>query len=277
MAWRQIVHRPGRRLIVLDLPQRVTSIRLLLETLDDPYPFPRPALQPDSGPSASRYVPCETCRQRGWVRARRGEKLCLVCDGRGWCRRHGRVRPWDAYTELPVEEAAELPTEPVYASQEAVQRLLRDREEERSGRYWQLTHSWERRKQMYERYGSYREVRAGLDRLHDAQPRRALLLRTIYVEHQARSLTSPDRLDLDLGVVQLAIWIPRPRVPRFIVERTQRERNDEISALAALGLAPAEIAARLEIRVDAVRRALRRRQQRNGAKQGDSPLLIAVT
>src|SRR5215467_4876054 len=92
-----------------DLADRVQRVRLLLDTLDDPYPQPSTALRPDSGPAASAYVPCETCRRAGEVRVRGGWQLCLLCDGRGWRRRQAGDPEWDAYVELPVVEAAALP------------------------------------------------------------------------------------------------------------------------------------------------------------------------
>src|SRR5215831_16765105 len=79
----------------VELSERVQSVRLLLVTLNDPYPRPRSLLVPDSGPAASRYVPCETCRQTGEVRVRGGWALCLACDGVGWKRREHGERPWD--------------------------------------------------------------------------------------------------------------------------------------------------------------------------------------
>src|SRR5215831_19038659 len=93
-----------------DLLDRVARVRLLLETLNDPYPTPRGGLRSDSGPAASRYVPCETCRTQGRVKTRSRWTLCLVCDGGGWKRREPGETEWDAYVGLPVAAAVELPT-----------------------------------------------------------------------------------------------------------------------------------------------------------------------
>src|SRR5262245_43084032 len=124
------------------LAERVERVRLLLLTLNDPYPPPRPALEPDSGPDRSRYVPCDTCRRTGWTKTRHGHKLCLGCDGRGWRRRERADTEWDAYIELPVQEAAQLP------------RAAAD------GRSFEQAETeppfeWERKRELYDRHGSY--------------------------------------------------------------------------------------------------------------------------
>lgn len=246
-----------------DLPQRVASVRLLLETLDDPYPTPRGSLRSDSGPAASRYVPCVDCKRQGWLKRRGGVlALCLSCDGRGWRRRKGAEEAWDTYTGLPVVEAAALPVEPVVRSAASSARLARDREEERSGSYRQLAHGWERTKALYERHGSYAELRTKLSRLHDEQPRRAVLVVSIHVEHNPRELTPRDSANLVLGVTQLALWMPRIKVPRFLVEETQRDANDAVTTLSQSGMSPGQIAAHLGMDRDRVKRTLRRRRQR---------------
>src|SRR5262245_40558472 len=94
-----------------DLAERVDRVRLLLETLDDYLPPPAISLRPDSGPAASRFVPCETCKERGQLKVRGRLVLCLVCDGAGWHRRRDEPA-WDAYLELPLDEAMELRVEP---------------------------------------------------------------------------------------------------------------------------------------------------------------------
>src|SRR5262245_44112657 len=51
--------------LAVPLPERVVRVRLLLETLNDPYPTPRSALATEAGPAPSAYVPCEACQGRG--------------------------------------------------------------------------------------------------------------------------------------------------------------------------------------------------------------------
>src|SRR5215831_15180782 len=129
-----------------DLAERVARVRILLDTLNDYVPTPRAAVVPEAGPSPSRYVPCETCRALGEIRVRGGWQLCLLCDGLGWKRRE-KEPAWDAYLELPLEEAAQLPqaivTRPVETSEDAF--------------------TWEKLRSRYDRHGSYQELRRQLD------------------------------------------------------------------------------------------------------------------
>jgi len=227
---------------VSDLADRVQRVRLLLDTLNDPYPTPRGALVPDAGPSPSRYVPCETCRSQGELRVRGGWQLCLLCDGLGWKRRE-REAPWDGYLEMPLEEAAQLP-------QAIVHRVAVADDE---------SFTWERLRRRYDRHGSYQELRRQLDALSLVHPPRHRLVRAVLVEHQERQLDPRAALDLDLGVVWMTLRMRTVRVPGWLIERTTADRQRETLAdLVAMGLGAAEIGRRLGISKRAVVRKLRR-------------------
>jgi DNA-binding CsgD family transcriptional regulator len=227
------------------LAERVIRVRLLLETLNDPYPTPRGALVPDSGPAPSRYVPCETCMRRGEVRVRGGWQLCLLCEGQGWKRRE-HEQPWDAYVELPLVDAAELPREPTLASP------ISDEMREQA-------YGWERLRDAYDRHGSYRQVRLQLDHLSLVAPLRFRLVRTVIVEHELRELDATMHVQMQLGVVQIARRIPNPRVPAWLLERSYAaERRDTIEALAADGFTAGEIARKLGIPKGTARKYLKR-------------------
>ena len=230
-----------------ELAERVQRVRLLLDTLNDPYPSLGAAIRPDSGPAPSRYVPCETCRRAGEVRVRGGYQLCLLCDGRGWRRRQAGDPEWDAYVELPVVEAAALPV-PI-----APRAPMPMGVEE--------SYAWERDRRRYDRHGSYQELRTQLDRLGLVRPRRYWLVRTVLVEHQGVNLDSPAaQLQLDLGVVQLALWMRVLKVPGWLIERTKAdERRETLDELAAAGLRAGEIARLLGVPKETVVRRLRRR------------------
>lgn len=227
-----------------DLIERTARVRLLLETLNDPYPAPRSRLAPDSGPAPSRYVPCETCRREGWVRARGGWMLCLVCDGNGWKRRDGEPA-WDAYLELPLIEAADLPRE------------------SKGGKpippeVYEKMHTWERLVQTYDRHGSYQAIRSALDRLSYARPRQHHLVVAVLVEHEARELAPVAQLALDLGVLAITLDVGKVRVPPWLIEQTAAdERRATIEGLAAEGLSAGLIAKRLGLSKRAVQRRLR--------------------
>jgi len=226
-----------------DLAERVQRVRLLLDTLDDPYPQPGTALRPESGPAASAYVPCETCRRAGEVRVRGGWQLCLLCDGRGWRRREKGDQEWDAYIELPLVEAAELPV-PI-APRAPVPVGVEE------------SYAWERERRRYDRHGSYQELRTQLDRLALVRRPRYWLVRTVLVEHQPLRLAPTHVVQLDLGVLQLASWMPVVKVPAWLIERTRAaDRQLSIAELAAAGMPISEIARRTGIPKRTIRKRL---------------------
>lgn len=225
-----------------DLAERVQRVRLLLDTLNDPYPTPRGALAPDAGPSPSRYVPCESCRSTGELRVRGGWQLCLLCDGLGWKRR-SHEPPWDAYLELPLDEAAQLPQAIV----------------SRSPSQEPDAFTWERLRRRYDRHGSYGELRRQLDRLSLEHLPRYRLVRAVLVDHEPRRLDRRGQLELDLGVVSIAIRMRTVRVPAWLIERTAAEkRTTTIAELVARGLGSGEIAKRLGVPKSTVRKYMRR-------------------
>jgi DNA-binding transcriptional ArsR family regulator len=229
-----------------NLLDRVARVRLLLETLNDPYPTPKGALRSDSGPAASRYVPCETCRRSGRVRNRSTLVLCLSCDGAGWRRRQAGDVLWDAYVGLPVEQAVELPAMPV-----APPRHEHDVEEEAYG--------WERARASHDRHGSYKEVRIRLDQLGREHPRRHRLVRAVLVDKEPRVLSSVDDTEMTLGVAWITLRMRSIRVPPWIMERSvAAERRETIAALVADGYSAGEIARRTGMSKEAVRRKIRR-------------------
>lgn len=221
-------------------------VRLLLETLNDYIPTPRSALETDSGPSPSRYVPCDGCNGRGERRVAGGWVMCLVCDGRGERRREARDEPWDAYIRLPLVDANELPREPPLGS--TISDEIREQ-----------TYGWERVRRAYERNGSYRQVRVQLDWLSIERPQRFRLVQTVLVDHEPRELDATMKLEMDLGVVMIARRISNPRVPAWLMERSAAaEKRDSIATLAADGFSAGEIAKRIGLPKEAVRRKLKR-------------------
>ena len=232
---------------MLSLAERAQRVWLLLDTLNDPYPTPRGSIEPGSGPSPSRYVPCETCRRRGEVRVRGGWGLCLVCDGSGWKRRGASEAPWDAYIGLPLEEASQLPRSlpsPYVASREPE---------------WP---PWAALAGRYDRHGSYRELRRHLDWLSLAHPSRYLLVRRVLVDHEPRTLQKASGRELRIGVVLIARRMRTVRVPAWLIERGNAEQNRTVEALAASGMKPGAIARELGLSTEAVKRKLRKKNQR---------------
>jgi hypothetical protein len=233
-----------------DLADRVQRVRLLLDTLNDPYPVPGVALRPESGPAPSAYVPCETCRRQGEVRVRGGFQLCLLCDGRGWRRRENDEEPWDAYVELPLAQANELPV-PIAPKSEPPPGV-------------EESYAWERDRARYDRHGSYAELRTQLSRLSLVRRRRYWLVRSVLVEHEPIQLDRRGYVEIDLGVVQLALWMRSVKVPGWLIERTRASENAEtLAELASIGLSAGEIARALGLPKEAVVRKLKRRAVRS--------------
>jgi hypothetical protein len=229
---------------VTGLAERVERVRVLLETLHDPYPSPRGLLEPDSGPAASRYVPCQTCGRRGEIRVRGAWRLCLICDGAGWKRRSAGDEPWDAYLSLPLREAAELPRE--------------SRARQRPAESLEDTFPWERARAVYDRHGSYAQLRIGLAWLQTETPRRHALVRAVHVDHEPIALGPAARRELELGLVQLTLRLGRVRVPPWLIEEpTAKRRTETIAELAAQGETPGTIARRLGVSKRVVQRQLR--------------------
>lgn len=232
-----------------DLAERVQRVRLLLVTLNDPYPTPRGALEPDAGPAPSRYVPCETCRERGVIRRRRGWALCLVCDGVGWRRREHDDLEWDAYLEMPLVDAVDLPREPS-------RRTLEPADGEPA-------YAWERMQRVYDRHGSYRELRRRLEQLSSSHPYRHRLVVAVLVNGEALVLDSAAEVELELGVVVLALRMRSVRVPSWLIERSAAaERRSTVAELAAQGHRAGEIARALGMTKKAVRRKLAAAERR---------------
>ena len=226
------------------LAERVEQVRLLLITMNDPYPQPRSALAPDAGPAPSRYVPCETCRETGWARARGGWMLCLICDGRGWKRREDEPE-WDAYLSLPLQEAAQLPRESRGGHSPTAE-------------VQEKTYGWERLLRAYDRHGSYERIRRELERLSRTHPRRHRLINRMLVLGEPRELSPASQLELELGVITIALRVGRVRVPPWLIERTSAdERRSTIAGLLADGYSPAQISRRLGVSKRVVQRKLR--------------------
>jgi len=226
-----------------ELQEKVDRVRLLLVTLNDPYPTPRGSLVPDSGPSPSRYVPCESCKTTGWARKRGGYMLCLVCDGQGWKRRERDEPAWDAYVQLPIEAAVALP------QAAPGPRVDPDMSEH--------TFPWERAREAYDRSGSYAELRRWLGWLSGESPPRYRLVNGVLVEQNLEPAGAHAERELDLGVVMIALKMRTVRVPRWVAERAHAdERRAGIAELAAAGMAAGEIAKRVGMSKRAVRRKL---------------------
>lgn len=226
------------------LLDRVARVRILLGSMNDWLPSPQGALRSDSGPAASKYVPCETCRTTGWIRARSGRFLCLVCDGVGWKRRGAGEAEWCAYTGLPVEQAASLPVMTTSRPQ-----LTSTTIEE--------SYPWERAHRAYERHGSYKELRIRLDQLGDVHRPRQRLIKLVLVDKEPVALAPEYEVEMSLGVTWIALRMRSVRVPTWIMERSRAaEKRETVAALHADGYSVGEIARRTGLTRKAIRRRI---------------------
>jgi len=168
--------------------------------------------------------------------------LCLGCDGSGWRRRERDEPEWDTYLEMPVVEAAALPTMPTSPR--------REHDDDAYG--------WERAAISRDRHGSYADLRRQLEWLAAARPERYRLVRAVLVDAEPRRLEERGILELQLGVLTLALRMRTIRVPHWLMEREHANgRRQTIAALAHEGLGAGEIARRLGIPKKVVRRRLK--------------------
>lgn len=230
------------------LLDRVARVRILLGSMNDWLPGVQGALRSDSGPAASKYVPCETCRTTGWIKARSGRLLCLVCDGAGWKRRGAGEAEWCAYTGLPVEQAVSLPV--MTTSRPQLTSTVDD------------AYPWERAHQAYERHGSYKELRIRLDQLGDVHWQRRRLIKLVLVDKEPVALAPDQDAEMSLGVTWIALRMRSVRVPTWLMERSRAaEKRETVAALYSDGYSVGEIARRTGL----TRKAIRRRIQPRNA------------
>jgi hypothetical protein len=168
--------------------------------------------------------------------------LCLVCGGTGEKRREHGDPAWDAYMRLPLDEAVQLPQE--LGRRPRAAEPLEDE-----------SYAWERQRRAQDRQGSYVELRRHLEWLRLTVPSRHHLVQVILVEQQPREVTPWALLEVELGVVSLALRMRVVRVPRWL--REPQKRVETVATLAALGLQAGEIARKLGMTKKAVRRQLK--------------------
>lgn len=227
------------------LEERERKVRLLLLTLNEPYPGPQGLrLASLPGPAPSRNVPCDYCRRRGRVKQRTGTRLCPVCDGRGWRGKRSHEPAWDEYVELPVADAVLLPTMSIPPTADPV----------KAGQ----SYGWERQVSSYRRHGSYRELERALSLLRGQWPAGYATIRAIYLRDVTVALRGVDRGREQRAVTLLAAEMRgRIRVPPWVMEEASRDRRDSAHSLRAQGIKPGAIARILGISREKVKRLLK--------------------
>jgi hypothetical protein len=187
-----------------ELAERIRRVRILLATLDEPYPQPRIAVEPDSGPAASKRVPCTACERRG----------CIVCDQTGWRRRRAGEEEWDEYVDAPISEAIKpIGISGVYNREESIRRLgqeiakLEADAAAREGRYDHERYGWEKQLAARDRHGSYAELGRALERLRSEWDEFYSALRSCYFVGIPVAMSEGRRLRVDCAEALLATWM----------------------------------------------------------------------
>lgn len=216
------------------------NVRILLRTLNDIYPSPRSA-SPEtiSGPAPGHTVPCSDCLRSGRVfNSETGWKLCPVCDGRGWRRRHRGEPAFDEYTGETVLEAKRNPN-PIVG--DVAPALGLDAVE--VGPY-----AWERARAARDKSCSYPELERALSKLQIEAPNARHLITMIYFSGLDVRLTPVVRL----AEGEVVAWLAREmrgriRIPRAEYEEQQERRRKRVMALHWEGLEDREIARALGV------------------------------
>lgn len=238
--------------------QRERNVRALLETINDPYQLPRH--QPvDSGPAASKRVPCETCLRTGWVTDSSRVWPCGGCGGRGWRRRRKGDQEWDEYLNMPVATAGLKPPAREFKLDEDIRRLwfeiqkLERVDEPDNDDLLKALSS----KDWLEKRGSYRELRRALAVLERRSPCVWGAVQRVYLRNVDTRSSRRFRLLEEIGVAFLAQEMRGPiRIPHaYQVDEAQR-RVKGVVELAGEGMKAGEIARRLMIPKRKVQRIL---------------------
>lgn len=221
---------------------KARRVRLLLESWFDYLPSPpHVQLKAPSGPVASKYVPCEPCARQGYIVYKGQRRLCFTCNGTGTRRRRVRDEEWCAYTELPLAEARALQQSAVVTRTSSVTDVEREQ-----------AFAWERRKASYRRHGSYDELERALDRMRVGFPTGFYALTRRY----QWGVSVDEELE-KRAIYWLAAQMHSIRVPRWVKDTSPVHPRELVLDLASRGLGAGQIAKRLQIPKNAVKRILR--------------------
>jgi hypothetical protein len=166
-------------------------------------------------------------------------------------------QPWDEYVEAPVAEAEQHPA-PMdsYRRDRMIESLDHDRAL-REGDDSSERFGWERERIVYDRRGSYNELRRALRLLHRKWSDGYNQIVRVHFRGLAISLTSEDQLLLDAAEEWLARTMRGEiRVPPWLQEASAKIRQRSVAELAADGLSAGQIARMLRIPKQKVRKLI---------------------
>lgn len=187
-----------------------------------------------------------------------------MCGGTGWRRRAKGEDPYDEYTGEPIgDEGSRSKHKPPFRLEDDMRRLTAQLERvdlqiaEREG-VWTDAYGWERARVLWDRMGSYNELRRALIALQSRWPVgysvvRAYWLRDVPVQMIGRAH------DIErVAVVWLALEMRgQIRVPPWMLDNHHAERKDSFQKLVAEGRSASEISRLLGIQKKRVKKMLK--------------------
>lgn len=238
---------------------------MLLATADDPYPRPKDSLDREGkldGPAPGKRVPCGVCVRTGKVAGAR--ELCPLCGGTGWRRRRKGEDPWDEYTGLPVSDtdsgrAHKTPftLEDDYRKLgiqlDRVNRSIAEREGVAQDAY-----AWETARKVWDRMGSYPELRAALRALQLFSPVSYGVVRAVWIMDLPVKVIGRVKLIEYGSIVWIQERMPDPiKVPPWLLEDAKSERQKTVADLMSEGKTAGEIARLLNVSKKKVQRLMK--------------------
>lgn len=166
-------------------------------------------------------------------------------------------QPWDEYLETPVEDASQNPgSMPSHLIDAALERIDHDRAL-REGDDSSERFGWERERSLYDRQGSYAELRHAIARMRVLWPSGHRQVQRVYFWGAQIQLSFDDGHLLDISEEWLARSMRGPvRVPPWLQEQQAERKERSVSELADDGMSAGEIAKALRIPKQKVRRLL---------------------
>lgn len=244
----------------------------MLATLDAPYPSP-----PDSvggleghiaGPAPSRRVPCGVCARTGRMLVAgnrpQASRYCPLCGGTGWRRRRKGESPYDEYTGEPVGDDASKPKHKApFRLEDDYRKLTAQLERvdlaiaEREG-VWEDSYGWEKARVLWDRMGSYNELRRSLGALEARWPIGHSVIRSYWLQDVPVRMIGRAHDVERVAVVWLALEMRgEVRVPPWMLEDRKIERKKGIAEYVAEGMTAGQIARAMGLPKKKIQRLLK--------------------
>lgn len=250
-----------------DSELRAAKVKLLLETVDEPYPTATIsaallAALPGIGPGSR--VPCSFCLRSGRIVQGDSDRYCPLCMGYGWRRRRAGEDPWDEMTGRPIRDQASAKNHShAFRLADDYRRITSDlaRVEvsiaQQQGEMVETPYRWETEVRRYCKAGSYVEMLRALSVMALARPFGHAILRLVYLSNLPGDLIRfPPSAELAARV-----WLGQEmrgaiRVPSWVEEPLGVRKRQSVGELAAAGLSATQIARVLGVTKQKARRLI---------------------